>query len=80
MSATLYLLRQQPGHISPVLLQASDVNIDIVFVEQATSMAASCIESLVVTDKRIDLDSSRRALTYDDLIDKIFTAEHVIVL
>jgi hypothetical protein len=80
MSATLYLLRQQPGHISPALFQAGDVNIDIVFVEQATSMAASCVESLVVTDKRIDLDSSRQALIYDDLINKIFSAERVIVL
>lgn len=79
MSATLYLLRQQPEHISSALFRASDVNIDIVFIEQATS-ASSFVEGSVGTGERIVIDSSRQALTYDDLVEKIFSSEHSIVL
>jgi len=80
MSATLYLLRQQPDHISSALFRASDVHIDIVFIEQATSITSSFVEGSVFTDERKVIDNSRQALTYDDLVDKIFSAEHVIVI
>jgi hypothetical protein len=80
MSATLYLLRQQPDLISSALFRASDVNIDIVFIEQATSIASSFIEGAVGISERIVIDSSRQALTYDDLVEKIFSSEHSIVL
>jgi hypothetical protein len=77
---TLYLLRQQPDHISPVLFHVRDVNIDIVFIERAVSIASSFIEGAVVVDEKIVIDSSRQALTYDDLVERIFSSEHVIVL
>ena len=80
MSATLYLLRQQPDHISSALFHASDVDIDIVFIEQATSITSSFVEGSVFTDERKVIDGSRQALTYDDLVDKIFSSEHVIVI
>jgi hypothetical protein len=80
MSATLYLLRQQPDDISPALFRASDVNIDIVCIEQATSIASSFVEGNVGTGERIIIDRSGQALTYDDLVEKIFSSEHVIVL
>jgi hypothetical protein len=80
MSATLYLLRQQPDRISSALFRASDVDIDVVFIEQATSISSSFVEGSVFTDERKVIDSSRQALTYDDLVDKIFSSEHVIVI
>lgn len=80
MSATLYLLRQQPDHISSALFRASDADIDVVFVERATLIASSFVEGIVVTGERIADASSRKALTYDDLVEKIFSSEHVIVL
>lgn len=80
MSATLYLLRQQPDYISPALFHVRDLNIDIVFIEQAASIASSSIEGAVVVDEKIVIDNSRQALTYDDLVERIFSSEHVIVL
>jgi hypothetical protein len=80
MSATLYLLRQRPDHLSSTLFQASDINIDIVFIEQATSITASFVEGDVDTGERTMIDSFGQALTYDDLVEKIFSSEHVIVL
>ncbi len=80
MSATLYLLRQQPEQISSALFRASDENIDIVFIEQATSIASSIVEGTVGNGERMVIDSSRQALTYDDLVEKIFSSEHNIVL
>ena len=80
MSATLYLLRQRPDHLSSALFQVSDVNIDIVFIEQATSVASSFVEGDVRTSERTMIDSAGQALTYDDLVEKIFSSEHVIVL
>lgn len=80
MSATLYLLRQQPDYISPALFHVRDLNIDIVFIEQAASIASSSIEGAVVVDEKIVIDNFRQALTYDDLVERIFSSEHVIVL
>jgi len=80
MSATLYLLRQQPDDISLALFQVSDVNIDVVFIERATSIASSFVEGAVIDDEKMVIRSSRQALTYDDLVEKIFSSEHVIVL
>jgi hypothetical protein len=58
----------------------SDVNVDIVFIEQATSIASSFVEGDVDTGERIMIDGHGQALTYDDLVEKIFSSEHVIVL
>ena len=80
MSATLYLLRQQPEHISSALFRAGDADIEIVFVERATSLASSFVEGVEVAGERIARGSTREALTYDDLVEKIFLSEHVIVL
>ncbi|MEO6308013.1 MAG: hypothetical protein ABIO96_03260 [Nitrospiraceae bacterium] len=80
MSATLYLLRQQPDDISLALFQVRDVNIDVVFIERATSIASSFVEGAVIDDEKMVILSPRQALTYDDLVEKIFSSEHVIVL
>jgi len=80
MSATLYLLRQQPNSISPSLFRASDADIDIVFVGYAALIAPSFMKGVVVTAEGMSAGSSRPTLTYEDLVEKIFSSEHVIVL
>ena len=57
MSGTLYLLRQQPEHISPSLFLGNDREQDVVV-----------------------LGESSQAVTYDDLVEKIFSSAHVIVI
>ena len=80
MSATLYLLRQQPDLISPSLFRASDADIDIVFVGHAASIAPSSVKGVVVIAEGMAAGGSHSTLTYDDLVEKIFSSEHVMVL
>ena len=80
MSATLYLLRQQPDRISPSLFRANDIDMDFVFVEHAASVTSSPVKGVLVTPAGMMVSDSRQTLTYDDLIEKIFASEHVIVI
>jgi hypothetical protein len=80
MSATLYLLRQQPDLISPSLFRASDADIDVVFVGHAASIDPSFVKGVVVIAEGMAAGGSYPTLTYDDLVEKIFSSEHVIVL
>ena len=80
MNATLYLLRQQPNLISPSLFRASDADMDIVFIEHAASITPSTVKGVVVTAERMAVSDSRQTLTYDDLVEKIFSLEHIIVI
>ena len=80
MNSTLYLLRQRPEQISPALFQSSQVGIDIVFIEEASSMIPSSIKGAVVATEGMSVGGSRPTLTYDDLVDKIFSSDHIIVL
>jgi hypothetical protein len=80
MSATLYLLRQQLDSISPSLFRASDADIDIVFVGHAALIVPAFVKGVVVTAEGMSAGSSRPTLTYEDLVEKIFSSEHVIVL
>ena len=73
MSSTLYLLRQKPEQISPSLFQRGETDIDIVFLEEGSSVIPSSIKEVVVS-------GSRPTLTYDDLVHKIFSSDHVVVL
>ena len=77
MGVTLYILRQQHDHISPSLFNMSDPHIDVVFMEQSTSLGA---EGVMVGGGSITARTSCQALTYDDLVEKIFSSEHVVVL
>ena len=65
MSTTLYLLRRQPESISPSLLQVSDTDKDIVLVEHLVPKTSSGKEV---------------AVTFDNLIERIFSSAHVIVI
>ena len=80
MSATLYLLRQQPDSISPSLFRASDTDIDIVFIEHTSSITPSSVKGVVVTAEGMSVSDSRQTMTYGDLIEKIFSSEHIIVM
>ena len=80
MSATLYLLRQQPDRISPSLFRGSDSDMDIVFVEHATLTTLSSVKGAIVSSEGVMVSDSRQTLRYDDLVEKIFSSEHVIVL
>lgn len=80
MGTTLYLLRQHPDLISSSLFRASDVDMDIVFIEQASSVVPSSVKGVVVATEGIAVSLSHPTITYDNLIDKIFTSEHVIVV
>jgi|CXWL01.1.fsa_nt_gi hypothetical protein len=80
MSSTLYLLRQRPEQISPSLFQASEADIDIIFIEKASSMIPSSIKGAVVTAEGMMVSGSRPTITYDDLVHKIFSSDHVVVL
>lgn len=82
MGVTLYILRQQHHHhhISPSLFDMSDAHIDVVFMEQGTSLTHLGAEGVIAGGGSIATRSSRQALTYDDLVEKIFFSEHVVVL
>ena len=80
MGTTLYLLRQQPDGISSSLFQASDVDMDIVFVEQAISTGPSSVKGVIVAAEGRAIGSSYPSMTYDDLVEHIFSSEHVIVV
>ena len=80
MSEMLYLLRQRPDRISPSLFQASDTDMNIVFVEQASSIVDSSVKGVIVATEGMAVGLSQPTMTYDDLIEKIFLAEHIIVV
>ena len=80
MGATLYILRQQHDHISPSLFHMSDAHIDVVFMEQGTSLTHLGTEEVRVGEGGTVARNSRQALTYDDLVEKIFSSEHVVVI
>jgi hypothetical protein len=80
MGATLYILRQQHDHISPSLFHMSDAHIDVVFMEQSTSLTHLGAEEVRVGEGGTVARNSRQALTYDDLVEKIFSSEHVVVI
>lgn len=79
MGTTLYVLRQPLDHISTSIFRTSDSDMDIVFVEQAASMDPSSVNGLVVTADGMAVGRSQPTITYDDLIEKIFSSEHIIV-
>jgi hypothetical protein len=80
MGTTLYVLRQHPNRISSSLFRASDTDIDIVFVEQSSSIVPSSVKGVVVATEEMAVGPSHPTMTYDDLIEKIFSSEHIIVV
>jgi hypothetical protein len=54
--------------------------MDIVFVEPATLTTLSSVKGAAVSSEGVIVSDSRQMLRYDDLVEKIFSSEHVIVL
>ena len=80
MSTTLYLLRHSPDRISSSVFRADDVDMDIVLVDQAASIVPASVSDYVVVGEGMAGEPSYPTVTYDDLIEKIFSHEHVIVV
>jgi len=80
VATTLYVLRQHPDRISSSIFRASDTEMDIVFVEQAASIVPSSVKGVVVATEETAIGVSHPTMTHDDLIDKIFSSEHIIVV
>ena len=80
MGTTLYVLRQPLDHISTSIFRTSDSDMDIVFVEQAASMVPSFMKGFVVAAEGIAVGRSQLTITYEDLIEKIFSTEHIVVV
>lgn len=80
MSATLYLLRQQLEYISPSLFLVSDAEKDFVFIEHLASATPSSMKEVVMKPERMGGSNSPQIVTYDDLVEKIFSSAHVIVI
>jgi len=80
MSATLYLLRQQPEYISRSLFLVSDTEKDTVLVEHLVSVPPSSLKEAVMKSEKTVLSNSLQTVTYDDLVEKIFSSAHVIVI
>jgi hypothetical protein len=56
------------------------MDMDIVFIEEATSIASSSVKGVVVAAKGMAIGCLPPMMTYDDLVGKIFSSEHVIVI
>jgi hypothetical protein len=54
--------------------------MDIVFVEQAASMVPSFVKGLVVAAEGMAVGRSQLTITYEDLIEKVFSTEHIVVV
>jgi len=80
MGTTLYVLRQPLERISSSIFRASDSDMDLVFIEQAASMIPPSVKGLVVATEGMVVGPSHQPMTYDDLIEKIFSSEHIIVV
>ena len=80
MGATLYVLRQPLDRIPTSIFRTSDSDMDIVFVEQAASMVPSFMKGFVVAAEGIAVGRSQLTITYEDLIEKVFSTEHIVVV
>jgi len=80
MIETLYILREHPDQISSSLFRASDTDMDIVFIEQVSSSLPSSVKGSLVVNKGIAVELSHPTMTYDDLVEKIFSSSHIIVV
>jgi len=80
MGTTLYILRRSPDRIPSSIFRSSDLNMDIVFLEPAALIAPSAVKGLVIESELAVVEGSHPTIIFDDLIDKIFSSEHIIVV
>ncbi|BFU94701.1 MAG: hypothetical protein NTNFB02_14230 [Nitrospira sp.] len=79
MNSFLYLLRQPPDQIPDALFRPSDTLGDVVLLEAATSSVMSVPHGIVL---RIEQGRARDegTVTYDELVEKIFDSDRVMVI
>ena len=80
MSRTLYLLRREPEDISPALFRVSDTENDIVLLNQLVPRTCASVKGTAVNSEQMVVTDSPGTVTYDELIEKIFSSSHVIVI
>jgi hypothetical protein len=77
VNTTLYLLRQPIEQVNGAVFLPSESEGDVVLLEEAGSSVVSHSKGEVFSL----VENSRHSfLSYDDLIQKIFQADHVIVV
>ena len=54
--------------------------MDIVFIEHITSTTPSSVKRVVVTAEGVLASDSPQMMTYDDLVEKIFLSERIVVI
>jgi len=54
--------------------------MDIVFVEQVSSIVPSSVKGIAIAAEGIAVELSHPTMTYDDLIEKVFSSEHIVVI
>jgi len=54
--------------------------MDIVFVEQVSSIVPSSVKGIAIAAEGIAVEFSHPTMTYDDLIEKVFSSEHIVVI
>jgi hypothetical protein len=77
MNTTLYLLRQSIEHVNQAVFLPSETEGDVVLLEEGGSSVLSHSKGKVFS---LAENSRHSFLSYDDLIDKIFQVDHVIVV
>lgn len=80
MPSTLYILRQQPDVISPSLFQSAEADQEVIFIERASTMSPSSMKGSIVSHEKMPAGGPLSTLSYDDLVTKIFSSKHIIVL
>jgi hypothetical protein len=54
--------------------------MDVVFVEQAASTVPSTMRGVIVATAEMAVSPTHPTISYDDLVEKIFSSERIIVL
>ena len=77
MKKTLYLLRKPPDRIDPAVFHPSESQGDVVLLEESGGRRFPYAGGAVFSLRD---DSVTHALTYDELVKKIFEYDHTVVI
>jgi hypothetical protein len=77
MSKTLYLLRQPVEQVNRAVFLSSETEGDVVLFGEADSSELSHSKCHVFS---LEKNGRHPRISYDDLIEKLFESEHVIVI
>lgn len=77
MKKTLYLLRKPPDRIDPAVFHPSESQGDVVLLEESGGRMFPYAGGAVFS---LRYDGVNYALTYDELVKKIFEYDHTVVI